>query len=89
MDEEEEESGGEERQAVKRGPARKLWDDFDKVAEECGMKREVSEQEGVATRTRSQKTVNVDQAKSKGKKKLKKKNGENGVRVSPRLAKRG
>lgn len=57
---EDDESEEEKRESVKRGPARKLWGDFDRVAEECGLKRESGESEGVATRSRSQRSVNVE-----------------------------
>ena len=80
---------------VKPGAVRKLVDDFEKVAEECGMKKERVGADRVATRSRkagSEGSV-AEKVKLKGKK-LKKKgeskgNGEIGVRVSPRLAKRG
>ncbi|KAK3004438.1 hypothetical protein RJ639_019915 [Escallonia herrerae] len=63
---------------VKRGPARKLWDDFDRVAAESSapsspVKRSSGGSETVASRTRSRK----DEKRS------------GGVRTSPRLAKRG
>lgn len=90
---EDEESEGGERESVKRGPARNLWDDFDRVAEESGLKREIDRSEGVATRSRSQISKNVEvksESNSKGSK-LKltgkaKTRGDNGTSVSPGLA---
>lgn len=53
-------------------PPRRLWDEIDKEAEECGMK-EISGSEAASTRTPSPAS---DKARSMG-------NGETGVRVSP------
>lgn len=84
----EDESDGEEN--VKRGAVRKLGDDFEKVAEECGMKKEGEGSDGVATRSRRGRSeeLEAEKVKLKGKKLKSKGNGEVGVRVSPRLAKR-
>ncbi|KAK1405334.1 50S ribosomal protein like [Heracleum sosnowskyi] len=85
----EDESDGEE--SGKRGAVRKLGDDFEKVAEECGLKKVGEGSEGVATRSRSGRSegLEAEKVKLKGKKWKSKGNGEIGARVSPRLAKRG
>lgn len=94
---EEEEEHDEGRRGCKMGPARKLGDDFDRVAYESGL-IDSDEEETVAARTRGRRAEKaaveagvVTTVKSKGLKRLKK--GIKGVeksvnRSSPRLAKR-
>ncbi|KAK4438653.1 hypothetical protein Salat_0199800 [Sesamum alatum] len=90
----------EEEEPRKRGPVRKLGDDFERVARESGMS--VKNGGTVAARTRGKKNegnVGLDEGKIKtGKRKLVKGGGKvgaaivgaaAGIRSSPRLAKRG
>ncbi|KAL8131345.1 hypothetical protein AgCh_007321 [Apium graveolens] len=60
---EEEESDGEEN--VKRGAVRKLGDDFEKVAEECGMKKDGEGSFRVSTRSRRGRSEDLEAEKVK------------------------